>query len=120
MGHLARRSCQSFQAFLQAMDCGLGHAHFLGAFAETVPLAQESLELFQLDILKLLHFPLKAVFLGLEVDLERLGIIADDAARLGQVNLETSAFRHAVLPRTPKADDRIHDVFTGRCAALIA
>src|SRR5204863_3458556 len=55
----------------------------------------------------------------LQAGLERLGIVAVDAARLFQVNLEPRAVRGHVVARAPQADRRVEHVLAPGGAALL-
>ena len=63
---------------------------------------------------------MQGVAFGNQVGLKRLGVIAENASGLGQMNLKPRAFGHCVFPGPAEADDRIHNVLFGAGATLVA
>ena len=63
---------------------------------------------------------MQGIAFGNQVGLKGFGVIAQYAPRLGQVNFKTCAFGHAVFPGPAQTDHRVHNVFSGAGATLVA
>jgi len=116
----AGRSIFLFQLLFQTLDSSLGLSHFLGAVADAVALGQQAFQFGQFHVLKLSDAPVQRVAFGDQIGLKGAGIIAHNAPCLGQMDFKACAFGHAVLSGPAQTDDRIHDIFSGAGAALIA
>ena len=63
---------------------------------------------------------MKGASFGHQIGLKGFGLFTHNSTRLGQMHLKPRTLGHAILPGAAQADYRIHDVFPGASAALVA
>ena len=108
------------QTLFEPMGFRFGNAQFFGAVSDAQSFSKEFLELFRLCVFQFLNSPIELVPICLrKLGLKGAHFFSRDASRLGDVHLEMRPVCNAIVQRAAQADDGIHDVLTGGCAALI-
>ena len=111
---------QVLQTLFEPMGFRFGNAQFFGAVSDAQSFSKELLELFRLCVFQFLYSPIEFVSICLrKLGLKGAHFFSRDASRLGDVHLEMRPVCNAIVQRAAQADDGIHDVLTGGCAALI-
>ena len=113
-------SLQVLQTLFEPVGLRFGNPQFFGTISDAQSFPKELLELFRLCVFQFLNSPVELVLICLrKLGLKGAHFFSRDASRLGDVHLEMRSVCNAIVQRAAQADDGIHDVFTGGCAALI-